>query len=73
MKFSKKTQYGTVANCTSIQRMIITDGGFGPLDGRIAMGNNLADGFAPVDRLHLNQNTGTTAIRFTNNKKIFHD
>jgi len=48
-------------------RQIITDGGFGPLDGRIAMGNNLADAFAPVDRLHLNQNTGTTAIRFTNN------
>ena len=47
-------------------RMIITDGGFGPLTGRIAMGNNLPDGFAPVDRLHLNQNTGTTAIRFTN-------
>ena len=26
-------------------RMIIKDGGFGPLDGRIAMGNNLEDGF----------------------------
>jgi len=48
-------------------RQIITDGGFGPLGGRIAMGNNLADGFVPIDRLHLNQTAGITAIRFTNN------
>lgn len=60
-----RTNYG-FAPAGAGNRMIITDGGFGFADGRIAMGNNLINGFAPQDRLHLNQTAGTTAIRFTN-------
>ncbi|GAB4133911.1 MAG: hypothetical protein Fur0041_06570 [Bacteroidia bacterium] len=38
----------------------------GNVDGRIAMGNSLPGTFNPVDRLHLHQTGGTTAIRFSN-------
>ncbi len=51
-------------------RMIIMPGGTSPIDGRIAMGNNLPAGFAPAARLHLHQ-TGLPVIanflKLTNN------
>lgn len=47
-------------------RMIIVDGGFTNIGGRIAVGNSLVDGFVPASRLHLHQTDGTTDIRFTN-------
>ncbi len=47
-------------------RMMMNNGAGGNADGYIGMGNNLPANFAPVDRLHLYQSGGTTAMRFTN-------
>lgn len=60
-----RTNYAA-APAGSGNRMIITNGAFGANDGRIAMGNSLANGFAPQDRLHLHQTAGLTATRYTN-------
>jgi len=49
------------------QRMLINNGGIGVADGRVALGNNLPFGFAPANRLHLHQDSGTSGIQFTNN------
>lgn len=48
-------------------RMITMAGGVGANDGRIAIGNNLAGNFQPVNRFHLHQNgAGNYGIQFTN-------
>jgi hypothetical protein len=47
-------------------RMMMNNGAGGNVDGRIGMGNSLPGTFNPVDRLHLHQTGGTTAIRFSN-------
>jgi|GEM_PF-3890648 len=50
----------------SRNRMIITDGAFGPNTGQIAMGNNLPNNFAPTARLHLHQDVASNNfISFT--------
>ncbi len=67
-----RTNYALAAP-TLGNRMIITDGNFQSGGGRIAIGNDLPDGFAPLSRLHLHneQNGAPTPgfnfIRFTNN------
>jgi hypothetical protein len=48
-------------------RMMMDDGSNAILDGRISMGNNLPGTFQPVDRLHLHQTGGTTAMRYSTN------
>ena len=60
-----RTNFGTATPGFG-NRMIIVDGAFGPVGGRIAMGNNLPDGFAPVDRLHLHQTGAAVFLRITN-------
>ena len=51
-------------------RMKINNGGFGPANGRIAMGHNLPPGFTPTARLQLHQSTGFNHIQFTSNTTI---
>ncbi len=48
-------------------RMLMRDGGAGNNAGRIAMGNNLPDGFIPRSRLHLHQTGGNVRLQFTRN------
>lgn len=49
-----------------VYRMMIDNGFNGINQGRISVGNDLPATFAPQDRMHLHQTSGTTAIRFTN-------
>ncbi|WKZ76032.1 MAG: tail fiber domain-containing protein [Vicingaceae bacterium] len=54
----------------AINRMLIVDGSIAPTAGRIAMGNNLPNNFAPQARLHLHQTDLVNTIRFTTDNML---
>ncbi len=50
--------------------MLIVDGNTASAAGRIAIGNNLPNNFAPQARLHLHQTDSVNTIRFTTDNML---